>query len=307
MSMLEDRVAIVTGAGRGIGAGIARLFAAEGASVVVNDLGVELDGTGASTGPAQRVVDEIEQAGGRAVANTGDVSDFAQAEELVRQSIETFGKLDVLVNVAGILRDRMVFNMSADEWDAVIRVHLRGTFNTTRHAAAYWRGLREPAAHHRLINFTSVSGLHGAPGQPNYAAAKMGIVGFTYSCANGLGRYGVTANAISPGAATRMTESVPDERRRLPGDDERAPENVAPAVTFVASVRSDWLTGQVIGARGYEVSLYNTPQPIRQVTSAGPWDLERLATTIERSFGPALGRSAEVPAPAGPAPAGRAG
>jgi len=291
MSMLQDRVAIVTGAGRGIGAGIAKLFAAEGASVVVADLGVELDGSGPSTGPAQRVVDEIEKAGGRAVANTGDVADFEQAEHLVRQAIDTFGKLDVLVNVAGILRDRMVFNMSEAEWDAVVRVHLRGSFNTTRHAAAYWRELRDEHAHHRLINFTSVSGLHGAPGQPNYAAAKMGIVGFTYSCANALGRYGVTANAISPGAATRMTESVPDERRRMPQDDERAPENVAPAVAFVASVRSDWLTGQVIGARGYEVSLYNTPQPIRQLTSEGPWDLERLATRIEQDFGPALGRT----------------
>ncbi|MGH7911503.1 MAG: SDR family oxidoreductase, partial [Candidatus Dormibacteraceae bacterium] len=133
----------------------------------------------------------------------------------------------------------------------------------------------------------------------NYAAAKMGIVGFTYSCANGLGRYGVTANAISPGAATRMTESVPEDRRRMPADLERAPENVAPAVAFLASVRSDWLTGQVIGARGYEVSLYDTPHPIRQVTSAGPWDLERLATLIESSFGPALGRPAGAPPPSG--------
>jgi NAD(P)-dependent dehydrogenase (short-subunit alcohol dehydrogenase family) len=298
MGLLDDRVAIVTGAGRGIGAGIATLFAAQGAAVVVNDLGVELDGSGASTGPAQRVVAGIRAAGGTAVANTADVTDHAAAEALVRQAIGEFGKLDVLVNVAGILRDRMIFNLTEEEWDAVIRVHLRGTFNTTRHAAAYWRELRDPDAHHRLINFTSSSGLHGAPGQPNYAAAKMGIVGLTYSCANGLGRYGVTANAISPGAATRMTASVPDERRRMPsgGEDERAPENVAPAVAYIASVRSDWLTGQVIAASGYQVGLYNTPQPIRQLVSTGPWDLEQLADLIERSFGGALGRPAPRPA-----------
>jgi NAD(P)-dependent dehydrogenase (short-subunit alcohol dehydrogenase family) len=285
VGLLEDRVAVVTGAGRGIGAGIAKLFAREGAAVVVNDLGVELDGTGRDVGPAQQVVDEIRAAGGRAVANPADVADHAAAEGLVRQAIDEFGRLDVLVNVAGILRDRMVFNMSEEDWDAVVRVHLRGTFNTTKHAAAYWRELRDAEAQHRLINFTSVSGLHGAPGQPNYAAAKMGIVGLTYSCANALARYGVTSNAISPGAATRMTASVPDDRRRAPLDDlERAPENVAPVVAYLASVRSGWLNGQVIGAGGYQVSLYNRPQVIRQVVSDGPWDPQRLSDLVERSF-----------------------
>src|SRR5579872_352643 len=241
--MLEGRVAVVTGAGRGIGAGVARLLAHEGAKVVVNDLGVALDGTGADNTPAAQVVEEIKQAGGEAVVNGDDVSDFAASESMIRQAIDTYGKLDVLVNVAGILRDRMVFNMSEEDWDAVIRVHLRGTFNTVRHASAYWRELRDADAHHRIINFTSGSGLHGAPGQPNYAAAKMGIVGFTYSCANALGRYGVTANAIAPGAATRMTESVPEGRRRAPqneASDERSPDNVAPSVAYLASERSDW-------------------------------------------------------------------
>ena len=291
MGLLDGRVALVTGAGRGIGAGIAKLFAREGASVVVNDLGVEVDGTGRDAGPAQQVVEEIRAGGGRAVSSGADVSDHAAAEGMIRQAIDEFGKLDVLVNVAGILRDRMVFNMSEEEWDAVIRVHLRGTFNTTKHAAAYWRELRDPEAHHRLINFTSVSGLHGAPGQPNYAAAKMGIVGLTYSCANGLTRYGVTTNAISPGAATRMTASIPDARQRVRTDsgDERAPENVAPVVAYLASTRSDWLNGQVIHASGYQVGLYNRPQVIRQVVSTGPWDLDRLSELVERSFQPAVG------------------
>jgi NAD(P)-dependent dehydrogenase (short-subunit alcohol dehydrogenase family) len=289
VGLLDGRVAVVTGAGRGIGAGIAKLFAREGASVVVADLGVQVDGSGRDVGPAQQVVDEIRGAGGAAVASTADVADHAAAEGMVRQAIDEFGKLDVLVNVAGILRDRMVFNMTEEEWDAVVRVHMRGTFNTTKHAAAYWRELRDPKAHHRIINFTSVSGLHGAPGQPNYAAAKMGIVGLTYSCANGLARYGVTANAISPAAATRMTASIPDQRRRSPrSDGDRAPENVAPVVAYIASERSDWLSGHVVHAGGYQVSLYSRPQVIRQVVSDGPWDLERLSDLVELSFRPAV-------------------
>src|SRR5215467_9009738 len=226
MALLDGRVAIVTGAGRGIGRSAALLLASEGASVVVNDLGGAMDGTGRDAGPAQQVVDEIASAGGKAVASGADVSDHAAAEELVKTAIGEFGRLDVLVNVAGILRDRMIFNMSEQEWDDVIRVHLKGSFNTSKFASAYWRSLRDETAQHRIINFTSVSGLHGAPGQPNYAAAKMGIVGLTWSCANALGKYGVTANAISPGAQTRMIDSIPTERRR-PGqvDAERSPDN----------------------------------------------------------------------------------
>jgi NAD(P)-dependent dehydrogenase (short-subunit alcohol dehydrogenase family) len=169
---------------------------------------------------------------------------------------------------------------------------MKGTFNTCRFASAYWREQRNADAHNRIINFTSGSGLHGAPGQPNYAAAKNGIVGFTYSLANSLGRYGVTANAIAPGAATRMTASVPDERRRAgqlsDEDQERSPDNVAPAVAFLASEGSDWCTGQVLRARGYEIGLYNVPTVIRAVASTGPWDLQNAFSMIEQHFKPAL-------------------
>ena len=295
MGRLDGRVAIVTGAGRGIGRSVATLLASEGAAVVVNDLGAEMDGSGKDAGPAQQVVADIVGAGGKAVVNGADVSDFDAAENLVAGAIEQFGRLDVLVNVAGILRDRMVFNMTETEWDDVIRVHLKGTFNTTRFASAHWRSLRDETAQNRIINFTSVSGLHGAPGQPNYAAAKMGIVGLTYSSANSLAKYGVTVNAISPAAATRMTASVPTERRRArPGDaDERSPDNVAPIVAYLASERSGWITGRVIHSMGYEVSLYNNPELISRIIGTGPWDdPDALAYQVERAFGPILGRYA---------------
>ena len=293
MTRLDGRVAIVTGAGRGIGRSVARLLASQGAAVVVNDLGVAMDGSGRDTGPAAEVVEEITADGGKAITSSADVSDFTAAEGLIGTAIEQFGRLDVLVNVAGILRDRMIFNMTEQEWDDVIRVHLKGTFNTTRFASAYWRSLRDETAQNRIINFTSVSGLHGAPGQPNYAAAKMGIVGLTYSSANALGRYGVTVNAISPGAATRMTDSIPVERQRSrsAGTDERSPDNVAPIVAYLASERSGWITGRVIHSMGYEISLYSNPEPVVRLIGTGPWDDdEELAAQVERSFGPQLGR-----------------
>ncbi len=294
MGTLDGRVAIVTGAGRGIGRSVAGLLAIEGAAVVVNDIGAALDGSGNDAGPARPAVDEITAAGGQAVPSAGDISDHAAAEDLIKTAISAFGRLDVLVNVAGILRDRMVFNMTEQEWDDVIRVHLKGTFNTTKFASAHWRSLRDESAQNRIINFTSVSGLHGAPGQPNYAAAKMGIVGLTYSSAHSLAKYGVTVNAISPGAATRMTESVPSERRRAgtPSADERSPDNVAPVVAYLASERSGWINGRVVHASGYEVSLYSDPQPVIRLIGSGPWELGLLASQVERSFGPLLGRHA---------------
>jgi NAD(P)-dependent dehydrogenase (short-subunit alcohol dehydrogenase family) len=292
MARLDGRVAIVTGAGRGIGRSVAMLLASEGASVVVNDLGAAVDGSGTDSGPAHDVVAEIAEAGAKAVANGADISVFAAAENLVQTAIEEFGRLDILVNVAGILRDRMVFNMTEQEWDDVIRVHLKGTFNTTRFASAHWRSLRDESAQNRIINFTSVSGLHGAPGQPNYAAAKMGIVGLTWSSARALAKYGVTVNAISPGAATRMTATVPTGRLRgRPGPDEWSPDNVAPIVAYLASERSGWITGRIIHSSGYEVSLYSNPEPVVRIVGTGPWQPDALAEQVERSFGPLLGRA----------------
>ncbi|RAY15600.1 short-chain dehydrogenase [Actinomadura craniellae] len=293
MSSLTGRVAVVTGAGRGIGAGIARLFAQEGAAVVVNDLGVDLDGSAGGTNPAGEVAAEITRAGGSAVADHGDVSDPATGERLVRTAVEQFGKLDVLVNAAGILRDRMIFNMSEEEWDDVIRVHLKGHFNTIKPAAAHWRDQRAEDGHFRIINFTSGSGLFGAPGQPNYAAAKMGVVGLTYSCANSLARYGVTANAISPVAATRMTASIPGDRKkaRAVTEDQRAAENVAPVVTYIAGTASDWLTGRIIGANGYDVTLYGNPEPVRVISGSSRWDAGALGESMERLFRPAVTRT----------------
>ncbi|HEY8599096.1 MAG TPA: SDR family NAD(P)-dependent oxidoreductase, partial [Thermomicrobiales bacterium] len=242
MGTLDGKVALVTGAGRGIGRGIARLLAREGAAIVVNDLGSSLDGTGADVSVAQQVAREIDPSGERAVFNSHSVSDFDGAGAMVQQAIDEFGRLDIVVNVAGILRDRMIFNMTPDEWQAVIDVHLKGTFNTCRWAAIRFR---EQGTGGRLINFSSSSAF-GAAGQPNYAAAKAGIIGLTLSCANALSRYGVTANAILPGAATRMIDSIPRAREaalaesgKLPSEQavgtERDPDNVAPIVAYLAS------------------------------------------------------------------------
>ena len=218
--MCEGRVCIVTGAGRGLGREYALSLARHGAKVVVNDLGGSRDGTGTDAGPAQEVVDEITAAGGEAVANTDDVSSWDGAAGLVQQAIDTFGGLDVLVNNAGILRDRMLFSMTEEEWDAVIRVHLKGTFAPSHHAAAYWRERSKAGepVDARLVNTTSVSGLYANVGQTNYGAAKAGIAAFTQIAAQELARYGVTVNAIAPGALTRLTgdlEMTDEIRRQL--------------------------------------------------------------------------------------------
>jgi NAD(P)-dependent dehydrogenase (short-subunit alcohol dehydrogenase family) len=286
---LDGRVAIITGGGRGIGAEISKLFAAEGASLVINDLGAATDGTGEDAGPAQDIAEHIRGTGAKAVANGGDISEVATGEELVATALKEYGKLDIVVNVAGILRDRMIFNLSPEDWDAVIKVHLRGHYSTVRPASAYFREQRNPHGNYRIINFSSDSGLQGSPGQPNYAAAKMGIVGLTYSLAQGLSRYGVTANAIAPGASTRLTDTVPDDKK-IEGEVSpgglMSPANIAPAVAFLASENSSWLTGRTLGVQGYKVTLFNNPEVIAEVNSDGPWTLANLQSQVESTFKP---------------------
>ena len=295
MGRLDGRVAVVTGSGRGIGAAAAQQMAAEGAYVVVADLGVGLDGSGHDLTPAEEVVADIRAAGGEAVLCEVNVADHKSAEDLIQLAIDTYGRLDVLINAAGILRDRMIFNMTEEEWDSVIAVHLKGCFNTTKFASQYWR--RADGGDFRLINFTSIAGLYGNPTQPNYAAAKMGIIGFTNSCANALGKYGVTANCISPGAATRMTESIPEEKMKKfleetgqtdRDEQRRKPESMVPAIVYLASAESGWLTGRVVGAQEYRISLWSNPEIQRQIISAGPWDLADVFTQVPRAFRPTV-------------------
>lgn len=291
MGKLEGRVAVITGAGRGIGRAVAECFAAEGAAVVVNDLGAPMEGGGADAGPAAETAEAITAGGGRALADHGDVTDFDACARLIGNAVDAFGRLDILVNVAGIIRDGMIFKMDEQQWDSVLAVHLKGTFNTTRHAAAWWRENR--GGHYRLINFVSGSGLYGSPTQPNYAAAKMGIVGLTFSCANALAAYGVRANCIAPVAYTRMTASLEGKATVMnysPDNPRISVANVTPPVVYLAMEQSDWLNGRIIESGNGAIGLFSNPVMTRQVVKDGVWELDEAILEMEQSFRPALER-----------------
>jgi NAD(P)-dependent dehydrogenase (short-subunit alcohol dehydrogenase family) len=273
--LCSERVAIVTGAGRGLGRAHALALAAEGARVVVNDLGAGLDGTGSGRGPAQFVVDEIVARGGQAVVHGGDIATTEGAASLIRTAVETYGRLDTLVNNAGFLRDRMLVNLGEDDWDAVVRVHLKGHFLPLKYAAAHWRAEaksgRVPVA--RVVNTSSGAGLSGSVGQGNYSAAKAGIIGLTLVAAAEMGRYGVLVNAIAPAARTRMTEATFAETMAAPGTgfDAMAPENVSPLVVWLGSAASAGVTGRVFEAEGGRITVMEGWRPGPTADKGARW------------------------------------
>ncbi|HWW52793.1 MAG TPA: SDR family oxidoreductase [Acidimicrobiales bacterium] len=293
MGLLDGKVAIVTGAGRGIGRAEALLLAAEGASVVVNDLGGEMTGEGADNRPAQQVVDEVVAAGGAATANYDNCASWDGAKAMVDQAVATYGSLDILVNNAGILRDRMSFSMEEAEWDAVINVHLKGHFCPIRHAGAYWRQRVKDGGgpvDARVVNTASESGLYGNAGQINYAAAKAGIAAMTIVAARELERLGVRVNAIAPVARTRLTESVPGmgdalQQKETDAFDKFAPENVAAVVGWLVSDLSAGVSGQVIKVQGGLAQRLSGWRPLTQVTADKAWTIDELEAARDRLLG----------------------
>jgi len=285
----DGKVAIVTGAGRGIGRSHALLLASEGAAVVVNDLGGSSGGEGADATPAQQVVDEIEAQGGRAAANYDSVSSWAGAENMIKQAVDTFGGLDVLINNAGILRDKMSFNMDEAEWDSVVDVHLKGHFAPSRFAASYWRSKSKEtgeSVNAKIVNTASESGLYGNAGQANYAAAKAGIASMTIVMARELERIGVRVNAIAPVARTRLTEQVAgDFMNPKEGEFDRfAPENISAVVGWLASDLSAGVTGQVVKIMGGQVQLLRGWRPATEALADRPWTIDMIEAESNKLF-----------------------
>ena len=295
--MVKGKVALVTGAGRGIGKEIALLMAQHGAKVVVNDFGGSVDGTGSDEGPASEVVGEINAAGGTAIANTGSVAERKDAEAMVRDAIDAFGQIDIIVNNAGILRDTIFHKMSEPDWDSVLAVHLRGAFNVSRSAATYFREQQSGA----YVHFTSTSGLIGNFGQANYSAAKLGIVGLSKSIALDMQRFNVRSNCISPFAWSRMIGTIPDDtpeqQARLAKIKQMKPSHQAPLAVYLGSDAADGVTGQIFGVRMNEIFLFSQPRPVRSVHRAEGWTpdaiAEQMRPAMESDFYP-LDRSADI-------------
>ena len=305
--MLKDKIAVVTGAGRGIGRGIAWLMAAQGARVVVGDPGVSLDGSGSDRSVADQVVREITDSGGIAIPSYESVATMEGGESIVRAAVDSFGRLDIVVTCAGIVRDRMVFNMTEQEWDDVINVHLKGTFTVVKHASIHFRQQRSG----RIITFSSTAGLYGNSGQANYGAAKDGIAGFTRVVARDMGRYGVTANAVAPSATTRMLGALPDRILAIRAERGIAylgdasnesirgeAEDVAPFVVWLASDEAAQVNGRIFRVAGGMVSLLNEPEPVKTLHKEGRWTVQELI----RAFPATLGLDLHNPAPPGPHP-----
>src|SRR6478735_4173686 len=295
--IVQDKVAIVTGAGRGIGRAIALLMAAEGAKVLVNDVGAALDGSGGDAGPAQQVIEEIKKKGGQAIASTLSIGEPQNADQIVKAALDAFGRVDILVNNAGILRDKIFHRMSWSDWSDVIAVHLHGSFSMSRACATHFREQNSGS----FIHMTSTSGLVGNFGQANYMAAKMGIVGLSRGIALDMARFKVRSNCVSPFAWTRMVQSIPAEdeaqKERLARAAQVTPEKVAPLVVYLASDRADGITGQILSARNNEIYLFNQNRPVRTLHRSDGWTPQKLAEQLKPAFANSftpLERSPEV-------------
>jgi len=295
--IVAGKVAVVTGAGRGIGRAISLLLASEGAKVLVNDVGAALDGGGADAGPAQQVVEEIKKKGGQAVASTLSISEPENADRIVKAALDAFGHVDILVNNAGILRDRIFHKMSWSDWKDVIDVHLNGSFNMSRAVAGPFREQNAGA----MVHMTSTSGLIGNYGQANYMAAKMGIVGLSRSIALDMARFNVRSNCIAPFAWSRMIGSIPteteEEKKRVEKLQQMTPEKIAPLVVYLASDRAAGVSGQIFSVRNNEIFLFNQTRPIRAMHRADGWTPEKIDAQLKGAFGPSftpLDRSGDV-------------